>query len=509
MKLKKLAAAVVALMIGCTSMASACTALYVGSDLTSDGTTLFGRSEDLGSKDYNKVFYVSPAGNHTEGEEYSGCYGFTYTFTHDSYSYTARRDDNLTTECPDCGGTHDHTPYEEAGTNEKGVMVSATESLYGTDEVLAVDPYVDEGIEEAEITTVLLSEAATAKEGVELLTGIYDTVGAAGGSGVFIADQNETWFVENLTGHTWMAVKLSSGLVFMQPNVSAFGKIDLDDTDNVLASENVISVAVEAGTFVGDEEANVIDFSASYNGISQSSRMAAGLNYLNGVDTFTEESYTEEDFAITNVDADGNIVANYTNITLTDKFDTDDVFGFWKVSPIGSTGNLEIHVFQVDADGEDLATSLVEWTEMDSGLYNVFVPYYAMLTTDTADCYKVSIQGTTAEEDPGEGDYYYNERRENYVIYPENWKTSYYWSFNALNNLLDTGDFSDEDKAAAAETMAALQTEIYADYAAMQEAVAAADTLEAKQAAATDAEKAMAEKVQAKAVEMYDEYKAK
>ena len=25
---------------------------------------------------------------------YEGCYGFTYTFTHDSYRYTARRDDN-------------------------------------------------------------------------------------------------------------------------------------------------------------------------------------------------------------------------------------------------------------------------------------------------------------------------------------------------------------------------------------------------------------------------------
>ena len=75
-------------------------------------------------------------------------------------------------------------------------MVSATESLYGKDAALAVDPYVDDGIEEAEITTVLLSEAGTAREGVALLTSIYENAGAAGGSGVFIGDQNETWFVE-------------------------------------------------------------------------------------------------------------------------------------------------------------------------------------------------------------------------------------------------------------------------------------------------------------------------
>ena len=106
--------------------AFACTAIYVGSELTSDGTTMFARSEDI-SNSYNKVFYVSPAGNHTAGEEYVGCYGFTYTFEKDSYAYTAFSDDNLSGICPDCGGEHKHTPYEAGGTNEMGVTVSATD----------------------------------------------------------------------------------------------------------------------------------------------------------------------------------------------------------------------------------------------------------------------------------------------------------------------------------------------------------------------------------------------
>lgn len=63
---------------------------------------MFGRIEDLGTNDNNKLFYVSAAGNHKAGEVYDGCYGFTYTFTHDSYSYTARRDDNTSGVCPDC-----------------------------------------------------------------------------------------------------------------------------------------------------------------------------------------------------------------------------------------------------------------------------------------------------------------------------------------------------------------------------------------------------------------------
>lgn len=155
--------------------ALACTSIYVGFDFTADGSTIFARSEDI-SNSYNKLFYVSPAGKHTAGEIYNGCYGFTYTFTHESYAYTAFNDDNGSGVYPDCGGTHAHMPYEAGGTDEIGVTVSATETIGGTDAIYEADPYEDAGIEEAENVTVLLSEAATAREGVELLLSIYDVL---------------------------------------------------------------------------------------------------------------------------------------------------------------------------------------------------------------------------------------------------------------------------------------------------------------------------------------------
>ncbi len=78
---KKLFPLFLALALCLTSVnALACTAVYVGSDLTADGTTMFARSEDI-SNSYNKLFYAIPAGVHTAGEVYNGCYGFTYTFT--------------------------------------------------------------------------------------------------------------------------------------------------------------------------------------------------------------------------------------------------------------------------------------------------------------------------------------------------------------------------------------------------------------------------------------------
>ena len=509
MSFKKIAAAVMAaaMTLAVVPSAFACTALYVGSDLTEDGTTMFGRIEDLGTNDNNKLFYVSAAGNHKAGEVYDGCYGFTYTFTHDSYSYTARRDDNTSGVCPDCDGTHDHTPYEEAGTNEKGVMVSATESLYGKDAALAVDPYVDDGIEEAEITTVLLSEAGTAREGVALLTSIYENAGAAGGSGVFIGDQNETWFVENLTGHTYVALKLPDSVVFMQPNVSAIGKIDLDDTDNVIASADAISVAQKAGTFVGDAAANVIDWNASYNN-EDNARMPAGLNYLNGVDTYTEDNYTEADYAMSNIGGDGSIVPLYSNIKLTKKFGVEDALNFFKVEPIGKTNNVETHLFQVSSTGE-LDTAIVEWTAFDDDVYNAFVPYYPLLTTDTADVYKYSpAKVVRSDEQPTEG-VWYKDQKGRYYTYPEDWTKSFYGARDTLSNLLTYGDVSEKDKAAAKADYAALQKDIMEEFAEMKAAVAAADTKEAKQAAATTASNKMSEKVYEKTVKMYNKLQKK
>ena len=287
---KTLVAVVLTVILSCSS-ALACTSLYVGSDFTEDGATILARSEDLANS-RNKVYYVSPAGNHKAGEFYQGCYGFTYTFTHDSYGYNAFRDDNLEGVdyvCPNCGGTHAHTPYEEGGANEMGLMVSASEALTAGKELLAVDPFEEKGIEQAEIVTVLLSEAATANEALNLLLGIYDEVGCNTGSGMFIADAKETWYIENSTGNAYVAVKLTNNMAFVQPNMTIIGNVDLDDIENVHASSNVIAVAKEAGTFVGDEEANVIDYMSSYKPAqTPNARIKNALAYLNPAYDFSE-----------------------------------------------------------------------------------------------------------------------------------------------------------------------------------------------------------------------------
>lgn len=488
--------------------ASACTAIYVGSDLTADGSTMFARSEDI-SNSYNKVFNVVPAGLHKAGEVYSGCYGFTYTFTKDSYGYIAFSDDNLSGICPDCGGEHAHTPYQAAGTNEMGLTVTATETLSGgCKAVKEVDPFNrDTGIEEAEIPTVLLSECATAREAVELLLSIYDSVGAQSGSGIFIADNNETWYIENTTGKQYVALKLSESVAFAVPNQSAIGLIDLDD-ENVIASANLIAVAKEAGTYVGDEAANTIDYIASYlPDQTVNTRYMSALKHFNAAFDKAAEDVTTADYAISNVDAEGNIVPFYTNIAVDRVFSVEDVIAYYDIPGIGATGNLEIHIFQTFA--EDSKTDTVEWVAMDNGCWNVFVPYYPMLTTDVYAAYKLGTESALfVQEQPTGGLYYATTGRvrdaegnrvtvEGFKVLPENWADSMYWTFDALSNLCEFGNVSDAQKADVEAALAALQQQAYAAY----------EELKANPDAATEISMKMAETVHAAVVELVNSIK--
>jgi len=500
-KMKSLIALLAALVLcfSCVN-ALACTAIYVGGGLTETGDSFFARSEDY-SNSYSKLFYVSPAGNHKAGDAYKGCYGFNYVFEKDSYSYTAFRDDNGEAQgniCPDCGGDHTHTPYEAGGTNEMGVSMSATETLYSSNAALKeLDPYVKNGgIEEAEITTVILSQAASAKEGVELLLNIYDTYGCYDGAGIFIGDDKEIWYIENLSGTQYVAVKLNDNLAFAVPNQSVIGLIDLDDTENVIASPKLIEIAKAAGTYVGDEAANTIDYMASYEcGSGASSRMVSALNYFNPAAPKTAEEYTAADYVISNVSADGAIVPFYSNIQLPNTYTIADIVGYFQIPGIGKGGNTEIHIFQIGK--ADAATDTVEWVGMNNGTCTPFVPYYPMLTLDTYAAYKTSLPAVGfSQEQPAEGIYYPGKgyaptedgnwaRVDGYKVLPANWQDSFYWTCNALSNLMDYGNLTDDQKAAVNDKIAALQQICYAAYDQMKADVAAAENTDAAAQTAT------------------------
>ena len=266
--------------------------------------------------------------------------------------------------------------------------------------------------------------------------------------------------------------------------------IDLDDTENVIASSRLIEVAQEAGTFVGDAAENQIDYRASYAnlGTEESPRVGAprmtdGLTYLNAQVTLTAEDLYQDNtlFTISNV-KDNAIVPMYTNITADRKLTKDDVFGFYKLSSVGKPSNQEIEIFQLFADNP-VETGTVGWVGVGNMAYNVFVPYYPLLLEDVYAGYQVStatVTKTLTADGAPESFYTYATNRRTgdtyYVAYPDNWRDSYYFAFEGLGGYilyaeeLTGAPLLEEAKQATAETLATLQTEINEGFAALDPA---------------------------------------
>ena len=481
------AAVAAALTLTATVGASACTTIYVGGNLTEEGTPFVARTEDYGS-DMNKLWFISEAGHFKAGDKFLGCpeYGeFEWTFTHDSYRFTYFTNDIFNGKCPECGQENPtHWSYTEFGTNEKGLSVSATETISGNAEVKKVDPNVQEkvdgkvGIEETDIPTILLAEAASAREAVELLADIYDEYGAFYDSGIFICDQKEVWYVENCSGTQYVALKLNDDMIFLEPNLAVIGLIDLNDTDHVIASERLIEVARQAGTFVGDADKNIIDFRASYANLGTEEsprvgtpRMSDGLKFLNKDADYTAGELFKDNtkFTISNV-KDGKLVPLYTNIKADRKLTKDDVFNYYKLSSIGKPSNQEIEIFQLFKD-EPVETGTVGWVGVGNMSNNVFVPYYPMLLEGMYEGYQVSTQVVTQSAQPPQGFHTWTTRNGGmYVAYPENWRDSFYFTFEGLGGYIlyaeeITGKpVSAEDKQYVLDQLSALQKEFYAEF---------------------------------------------
>lgn len=523
--LKKLVTAVAvttSLVAAATISASACTTIYVGAEKTVENTPFVARTEDYGWN-YNKQWFVMPEGKWAKGDTFLGCPGygeFEWKFTHDSYRFTYFTNDQYQGTCPECGQKNaTHPSYTEFGTNEKGVSVSATETIYGNDaiggntkqNITGVDPFVKVkvdgkvGIEETDIPTIILAEADSAKAGVDLLLNIYKDYGAYFASGVFICDQNETWYIENCSGTQYVAIKVPDSMIFLEPNMAVIGRVDLDDK-NIIASDKLIEVAQKGGTFVGDADKNIIDFRASYAGrldrVDQ--RMVDGLNYLNKNYNYTAEQLLADNtrFTISNVNDKDEQVGLYTNIKADRTLDKNDVFGYYKLSSIGKPSNQDIEIFQLFKNN-DVTTGTVGWVGVGNMSNNVFVPYYPMLLTDSKDMYE-GYQATlpavqkVADRPADANAFFVNDKKGGFAVYPEGWRNSYYFSFEGLGGYIADAEaitgtaVSAADKQYVQDKMTALQNEFNETFA----------KVELKNA--TETSRQMAAKAHATALAMID-----
>jgi dipeptidase len=101
-----------------------------------------------------------------------------------------------------------------------------------------------------------LQRARTAREAIEVMTDLVAEYGyRSTGESFSIADPEEAWIMEMIgpgeggEGAIWVAMRVPDGYVSCHANKARIGEFPLDDPENCLYSENVISFAEEKGYY--------------------------------------------------------------------------------------------------------------------------------------------------------------------------------------------------------------------------------------------------------------------
>ena len=381
--MKKMAALLMALilMLGLCQSALACTGVIVGKGVSADGSFLVGRTEDIGSA-YNKTFTVVPAAVSSDEVVFTDEYnGFTMPLPKESFRYTQTRD------VPE----HDDGIYAEACMNEFGVSITATISTGLNDAAKEADPLVENGLREASLPTVVIPYVKTAKEAVALLGSIVETYGSDAGNTIFIADYDEAWIVEIVSGHQWAAQKVPDDQYAVVPNCMMLGYIDLEDTENYMGSATVFSMPEEKGFLKthNDKPHLALTYGSEDMGAGNRLRAWGGRHFFSpsqniALDTPVFEVFHTPDAPITLEQAMDVMRYRY-----------EDTEHSVNVVPenraIGTERTVEAHIYQYRP-----GKPMVQWLAMGNPEHSVFLPSYVSLT-ETPAAYQVEGEAYTLD----------------------------------------------------------------------------------------------------------------
>ena len=379
-------------------VAQACSAFIVGKDLTADGSTLFGRTEDYpyapdGGR-HNQNYVVVPAKTYKDGDKIEDeSNGFTYPHLANEMKYTAVYDSDR-----DNGSNGNFAAH---GFNELGVAMTATVSATPNDKVLKEDPLVKDGLPEASLVDLASPRAKTAREVIETVAKVLDEKGSAEGNIIVAADKNELWYMEILSGHQYVAIKFPTNKYAVFANTYYLGHVDLNDKENVIASKNVEEVAKKADNYKTDKDGNFM-IAKSYGPDKymerNRSRTYAGIKWM---DPQAKVNYDDEAFDLLREPTDPNkkytvhdVIAEQRNrFEHLPEYKADDLVEVGKKIDtnvykyaLGNENVIDAHVYQIKPNLPN-AFGGVMWLGLAQSRNTPYVPFYGNVE-DTYEAFK-------------------------------------------------------------------------------------------------------------------------
>lgn len=244
----------------------ACFSIVVGRDASADGGVLVAHNED----DYPPQVvhhHKVPRRTYGPGEKVVLRNGGVLEQVEQTWAY-------LWSEMPGM-------LFSDSCINEWGVTVTSDNCPSREDR-----PEITEGGIGWMLRRLIAQRAATAREGVLLAGRLVERFGyIAPGRTYIIADPDEGWLFCVVQGKRWLAKRVADDEVAMVANTYTIRQVDLSDEDNVLASADIVTYAIERGWYEPDRD-GPFDFAAVYANPASAShpdnagRQWSGLRYV-------------------------------------------------------------------------------------------------------------------------------------------------------------------------------------------------------------------------------------
>lgn len=216
------------------SQAIPCTNFLIGKKASADGSTMISYSADSFSL-YGELYHW-PAATYVPG-------AILKVYEWDTGKFLG--------EIPQVSKT-----YNVIGNMNEHQLAIAETTFGGREELVDSTGIIDYG----SLIYITLQRATNAREAISVMAGLVEDYGYySSGESFSIADPNEVWMMEmigkgpNNKGAVWVAVRIPDDCIAAHANQARIQQFALNDKENVLYSDDVISFAREMGYFQGKD----------------------------------------------------------------------------------------------------------------------------------------------------------------------------------------------------------------------------------------------------------------
>lgn len=223
-----------------------CSSIIVGKNASETGEVLLGHNEDNGGLIVMPL-YIMPRMTHEPGEviimeetaahipQVEETWGFMWSETR----------------------TPSGASYSDGFINEWGVAIVSDNAGSSSER----NPDLTDGGIGYGIRRIAAERAKTAREAVEIMADLVETYGyRASGRSYQVVDKDEGWMMQIVNGKHYCAKRVPDDEVAFIPNRYTIREVDMDDTENFIVADDLITYAIENGWYTPEIPGDYSDF---------------------------------------------------------------------------------------------------------------------------------------------------------------------------------------------------------------------------------------------------------